>query len=147
MSMEVTRKQCTPNFPKNKNFLPPDNAHKCACGGVKMFVFQKIWGAFFSCYLCFWDTPFRLITDNLSNWLCLHMWWFTQLSHFIFSSILQHFYTPWKCQKTKGFLKFSGGVEMLQKTWKQWRNLELGHEIGSKGAATANPQPSRQLPV
>ena len=23
-----------------------------------------------------------------------------------------HFYTPWKCQKTKDFLMFSGGVEM-----------------------------------
>ena len=25
-----------------------------------------------------------------------------------------HFYTPWKCQKTKGFLAFPGGIEMEQ---------------------------------
>ena len=23
-----------------------------------------------------------------------------------------HFYTPWKCQKTSGFLAFSGGIEI-----------------------------------
>ena len=42
---------------------------------------------------------------------------------------------------------FSGGVEILQKTGKQRYNLKFWHEIGSKVAATANPQPSRQLPV
>ena len=25
---------------------------------------------------------------------------------------MSHFYTPWKLQKTKGFLTFSGGIEM-----------------------------------
>ena len=25
---------------------------------------------------------------------------------------MSHFYTPWKRQKTKGFLTFSGGIEM-----------------------------------
>ena len=27
-------------------------------------------------------------------------------------SPVSHFYTPWKRQKTKGFLTFSGGIEM-----------------------------------
>ena len=31
------------------------------------------------------------------------------LTHF---SPVSHFYTPWKRQKTKGFLTFSGGIEM-----------------------------------
>ena len=31
------------------------------------------------------------------------------LTHF---SPVSHFYTPWKRQKTKGFLKFSGGIEI-----------------------------------
>ena len=31
------------------------------------------------------------------------------LTHF---SPVSHFYTPWKCQKTFGFLTFSGGIEM-----------------------------------
>ena len=30
------------------------------------------------------------------------------LTHF---SSVPHFYTPWKRQKTKGFLMFSGGIE------------------------------------
>ena len=38
---------------------------------------------------------------------------------FISRSML-HFYTPWKCQKTKGFLTFSGGVEM-----EHWPNMGL----------------------
>ena len=39
--------------------------------------------------------------------------WIFILTHF---SPLSHFYTPWKRQKTKGFLTFSGGIEMWQKT-------------------------------
>ena len=31
------------------------------------------------------------------------------LTHF---SPVSHFYTPWKRQKAKGFLAFSGGIEM-----------------------------------
>ena len=37
----------------------------------------------------------------------------TRLTHF---SQVSHFYTPWKRQKTKGFLKFSGGIEMWHLT-------------------------------
>ena len=31
-----------------------------------------------------------------------------------------HFYTPWKCQKTFGFLTISGGIEM-----KHWTKIGL----------------------
>ena len=31
-----------------------------------------------------------------------------------------YFYIPWKCQKIKGFLTFSGGIEM--KHWFEWVN-------------------------
>ena len=41
MSIEVTRKQCIPNLSKNKHFLPPDNAHMCACGGVTNVRFSE----------------------------------------------------------------------------------------------------------
>ena len=40
---------------------------------------------------------------------------------------MSHFYTPWKSQKTFGFLTFSGGIEMWQWTkmgywpWLHWR--------------------------
>ena len=34
----------------------------------------------------------------------------THLTHF---TPMFHFYTPWKCQKTRGFLTFSGGMEMI----------------------------------
>ena len=34
---------------------------------------------------------------------------YTLLTHF---SLVSHFYTPRKGQKTKGFLTFSGGIEM-----------------------------------
>ena len=33
---------------------------------------------------------------------------------------MSHFYTPWKRQKTKGFLKFSGGIEMWHWTIMGW---------------------------
>ena len=114
MSMEVTKKQCTPNFPENKYFLLPDNAHTCACGGVTNFRFSENFRALFPCYLRFWHTPFRLITDDLSQWLCLLMWRFTQLSHFMFSSILQHFYTPWKCQGRRNVFR---GCRNVAENW------------------------------
>ena len=41
--------------------------------------------------------------------------WFT-LTHF---SPMPHFYTPWKRQKTIGFLAFSGGIEM-------WHWIKMG---------------------
>ena len=36
-------------------------------------------------------------------------WFSVLLTHF---SPVSHFYAPWKRQKTKGFLTFSGGIEM-----------------------------------
>ena len=47
----------------------------------------------------------------------LMIWWdpriirpyFRRLTHF---SLVPHFYTPWKRQKTEGFLTFSGSIEM-----------------------------------
>ena len=55
--MGVTRKQSTPNFPKNEHFLPPDTHTNV----YEMFVFLKF-GA-----LCFFVTPFCLITVALSS--------------------------------------------------------------------------------
>ena len=39
-------------------------------------------------------------------WIHFKTFW---LTHF---SPMPHFYTPWKRQKTYGFLTFSGGIEM-----------------------------------
>ena len=39
----------------------------------------------------------------------VHMKYASQLTYF---SPVSHCHTPWKCQKTKGFLTFSGGIEM-----------------------------------
>ena len=44
---------------------------------------------------------------------------YLKLTHF---SPVSHFYTPWKRQKTKVFLKFSGGIEM-------WHWTKLGYDI------------------
>ena len=42
---------------------------------------------------------------------------------------MSHFYTPWKCQKTKGFLKFSGGKEMGHLREKgQFQKLKKGNK-------------------
>ena len=42
---------------------------------------------------------------------------------------MSHFYTPWKCQKTKGFLKFSGGKEMGDLREKgQFQKLKKGNK-------------------
>ena len=59
--------------------------------------------------------------DNLKNsYLLFHKTYghWTRQSHKLAGSSLthfspvSHFYTPWKRQKTKGFLTFSGGIEM-----------------------------------
>ena len=63
----VSRKQSTPNFPKNKHFLPPDT-DTCAYQGVRhvrFVVFLKH---------PFWDSPFCLITDKLIWSLLLLSW-------------------------------------------------------------------------
>ena len=48
--MGVTRKKCTPNFPKNEHFLPPDT-HMCVSGVKKCSSFGKFG------VLCFLVTP------------------------------------------------------------------------------------------
>ena len=48
----VLRKQNTPNFPKNKHFLPPDTyTHVCISGGKKCLFVGKFG------VLCFHETP------------------------------------------------------------------------------------------
>ena len=39
-----------------------------------------------------------------------------------------HFYIPWKRQKTKGFLTFSGGIEM-----KHWTKMDLEESEKTSG--------------
>ena len=57
--MEVTRKQSTPNFPKNEYFLPPDTR-------VKNVRFSReIWRALFSYCPRFEIRPFCFITDEM----------------------------------------------------------------------------------
>ena len=43
-------------------------------------------------------------SKSIHSEMCL-----TFLNHFI---PMSHFYTPWKCQKTSGFLTFLEGIEM-----------------------------------
>ena len=49
-----SRKQSTPNFPKNEHFLPPDTHDVRFSEQLACFVFLKH---------LFWDSPFSLITD------------------------------------------------------------------------------------
>ena len=52
----VSRKQSTPNFPKNKHFLPPDTyTYKCVSGGKKCSFFEKFGVLSFS-----WNTSFEI---------------------------------------------------------------------------------------
>ena len=61
--MEVTRKQSTPNFPKNEHFLSPDT-HTCVLEGKKCSFFWEIWRTLFSCYLRFEIRLFALMPTN-----------------------------------------------------------------------------------
>ena len=50
--MGVSRKQSTPNFPKNEHFLPPDtHTYVCVTGAKKCLFFGKFG------VLCFLKTP------------------------------------------------------------------------------------------
>ena len=77
LKMEVTRKQSTPNFPKNKHFLTPVIRQKGESqnGGNKKakhakfserrkFFFGKF-GLICFLFTTFWDLPFFLISDEL----------------------------------------------------------------------------------
>ena len=56
----VSRKQSTPDFPKNENFLPPDTHTYVVrfSGNLACCVFLKH---------SFWDSPFCLITDEFER--------------------------------------------------------------------------------
>ena len=47
--------------------------------------------------------------DSFKSWIQNHTESRGVLTHF---SLVSHFYTPWTRQKSKGFLTFSGGIEM-----------------------------------
>ena len=51
--------------------------------------------------------PQRLFQKSTKSIVCLPAK--SSLTHF---SLVSHFYTPWKRQKTKGFLTLSGDIEM-----------------------------------
>ena len=55
---------------------------------------------------------FRFVPIHWIYFFAIHYW----LTHF---NSVSHFYTPWKRQKTKGFLTFSGGIEM-------WHWIKMG---------------------
>ena len=48
LKTEVSRKQNTPNFPKNKHFLPPDTHTPKACNFIKKETLAHV----FSCEFC-----------------------------------------------------------------------------------------------
>ena len=53
--MGVSKKQSTPNFPKNEHFLPPNaHAYVCVSGGKKCSFFGKF------DVLCFLETRFEI---------------------------------------------------------------------------------------
>ena len=52
-------------------------------------------------WLLHWEKPFT----HQKQWFLLEI-----LTHF---RLIFHFYTPWKSQKTKGFLTFSWGIEII----------------------------------
>ena len=61
-----------------------------------------------------WRTGSYLRFKIITNIILIHrfrcfLWFSSSLTHF---SPMSHFYTPWKRQKTCGFLTFSGGIEM-----------------------------------
>ena len=73
----VSRKQSTPNFPKNEHFLPPDtHTYVCVSGGKKCSFFGKFG------MLCFLKTPvlrfalspyYRRILSLLSILISMHL--------------------------------------------------------------------------
>ena len=107
------KKKSTQSFPKNEHFLPPDtHTYVCVWRGKKCLFFRKF-GVLFSLKHPFWDSHFCFITHDIfqiytrsSFFHYLHTF---SLTHF---SPVSHLYIPWKRQKSKGFLTFSGSIEM-----------------------------------
>ena len=63
-----------------------------------------------------------------------HWKWQNPGNHFkmrssILSQPMFHFYTPWKRQKTKGLLTFSGGIEMELWVLRLLKNIEINGDI------------------
>ena len=81
--MEVTRKQNTPNFPKNEHFLPPNTHCTCAHLGARNIRLSENLVYFVFLLPLFWDSPFCLITyeileagicyDNKFRTVCLFL--------------------------------------------------------------------------
>ena len=61
----VSRKQSTPNFPKNDYFLPTDSTPTCAYQGVRKIRFSENLACFVFLKHPFWDSSFYLITDEI----------------------------------------------------------------------------------
>ena len=79
----MTRKQSTPNFPKNEHFLPLTCAYVCVSEGKKCSFFWKIWRALFSCCLHF-EIRVCLITDELiTDEASTEMFTFYSMTHWL----------------------------------------------------------------
>ena len=68
---EVTRKQSTPNFPKNEHFLPPIRTRMCTCQGVRKLLSYKIWLVLFFGNHLFVIHPFAL---SPLQWVWVSEW-------------------------------------------------------------------------
>ena len=68
LKTDASRKQSTPNFPKNKHFLPPPPwyTHVRAYQWVRNLRFSENLRCFVFLKHPFWDSPFRLIIAGLS---------------------------------------------------------------------------------
>ena len=83
----VSRKQNTPNFLKNENFLLLIRIHTCAYQGVRNVCFSENLLCFVFLKHSFRDPPFSLITDEVSFYnvfsTCLCSLSTSQLSFFV----------------------------------------------------------------
>ena len=67
LKTEVTRKQSSPNFPKNEYFLPLVRTHRYAYKRVRNVRFLENLASFAFLLPPFSDSPFSLITDELAS--------------------------------------------------------------------------------
>ena len=65
LETSVSRKESTPNFPKNDYFLPTDSTPTCAYQGVRKIRFLENLAWFVFLKHPFWDLYFYLITDEI----------------------------------------------------------------------------------
>ena len=69
LKMAVTRKQGTPNFPKEKHWYPLICTPACVHQGSKKYpFFRKIGRALFSCNYCLKIHPFPWLSTNFVSW-------------------------------------------------------------------------------